>query len=88
MTRRMRSEPASGATVTERFPPAPTARASAGVIRSALSDEGEARPPRAATSWQSAATPGRLAISAPTRPIVSRSARPRTIDARSVSGLR
>src|SRR5947199_278676 len=45
-------------------------------------------PPPAATSWQSAATPGRLAISAPTSPIVSRSARPRAIDARSVSGLR
>src|SRR5439155_732886 len=81
MTRRMRSEPASGATVTDRFPPAPSAAASAGVMRSALSDEGEARPPRAATSWQSAATPGRLAISAPTSPIVRRSARPRAIGA-------
>src|SRR5204862_233708 len=59
-----------------------------GGVRSALSGEGEARPPRAAASWQSAATPGRLAISAPTSPIVSRSARPRAIDARSVSGLR
>ena len=88
MTRRMRSEPASGATVTERLPPAPRARASSGVMRSAFSDDGEARPPAAATSWQSAAIPGMLAISAPTSPIVSRSVSPRAMLARSVSGLR
>src|SRR5439155_172581 len=80
MTRRMRSEPASGATVTDRLPPAPSARASPGVIRSALSDEGAARPPRAATSSHSPATPGRPAIAAPTRPIAPRSARPRAVE--------
>ena len=83
----MRSEPASGATVTERFPPRPSAAASAGVITSALSEDGDARPPAWATSWQSADTPGRLAISAPTRPIVLRSRRPRATLARSVPRL-
>src|SRR5207245_2314794 len=46
----MRSEPASGATVTDRFPPRPRAAASAGVITSPLSDAGEARPTAAATA--------------------------------------
>src|SRR5439155_1094301 len=45
-----RGEPASGATVTDRFPPRPRAAASAGVITSALSDDGEGRPPAAAMS--------------------------------------
>src|SRR5438034_3893565 len=40
----MRSEPASGATVTERFPPRPSAAASAGVITSAFSEVGDEAP--------------------------------------------
>ena len=68
----MRSLPASGAIVTERVSPLPRAAASSGPTRSALSDEGEARPPRRAISLQSAAMPGWLAISAPTKPTVLR----------------
>ena len=74
--------------MTERLPPAPSARASAGVITSAFNEEGDARPPAAAISWQRAATPGWLAISAPTRPIVDRSERPAAIVVRRVSGCR
>jgi hypothetical protein len=57
-------------------------------MRSALSEDGDGRPPAAAISWQSAATPGWLAISAPTSPMVRRSSSPRAMLARSRSGLR
>jgi len=76
MTRRIRSDPASGATVTLCVALRPSAVASRRLITSALSDDGDGRPPRSATNSQSSAIPGTLAISAPTSPIVGRASRP------------
>src|SRR5713101_6444318 len=45
ITRRMRSDPASGAMVTLRVPPRASAAASRGVTQSALSEDGDSRPP-------------------------------------------
>ena len=84
----MRSDPASGATVTLRVPPRASAAARRGVTQSAFSDEGDRRPPCADASSASMSTPGRLAISAPTRPIVSRSRRPSRTDAARSRGSR
>ena len=88
ITRRMRSDPASGATVTLRAPPAASAAARRGVTQSALSDDGDRRPSRDAASSASRSTPGMLAISAPTSPIVPRWASPRSISGRSAAALR
>ena len=88
MTRRMRSEPASGATVTERVAFRPRAAANSDVITSALSDEGDARPPARPMNSHNPATPGWLAISAPTRPMVRRSRSPTAACSRSVAKLR
>ena len=45
ITRRIRSEPASGATVTEWVLLRPIARAKSWVITSAFNEDGDARPP-------------------------------------------
>jgi hypothetical protein len=65
-----------------------SAAASAGEMQSALSDDGESRPPLAATDSAISATPGTLAISAPTSPITLRSASPAFTSACIFSGLR
>ena len=88
ITRRMRSEPASGATVTDRVAFRPRAAAKSGVITSALSDDGEARPPAWPMNSHSPATPGWLAISAPTRPMVRRSRSPTAAWSRNAARLR
>ncbi len=88
MMRRMRSEPASGAMVALRVPAAARVAASVGVTQSAFNDEGESRPPAATACAASGATPGTLAISAPTRPIVLRWRRPSATAPDNCSGLR
>src|SRR6185295_9084694 len=88
ITRRMRSDPASGAIVTDFVPPAASAFARRGVITSAFNEDGETRPPAAATRSQVLAMPGWLAISAPTSPIVDAIPRPASASRVTPSWLR
>jgi hypothetical protein len=57
-------------------------------MQSAFKEDGDSRPPRSTTADAMSATPGTLAISAPTSPITLRSARPRSASAISASGAR
>src|SRR5690349_20176607 len=66
----MRSEPASGAMVTDFVSLRASTFARRGLIWSALSEDGDGRPPAPAMRSQVEAIAGWLAISAPTRPTV------------------